>query len=277
MFKAEVLTDSIHPDNDSRATTMLWTFPRIILPECLTHRTHSRNTASSRAIPALKAIERVEKDPFIPIHFGKNQKGMQAGEEITGEDRDECVNIWLTAMQDAVDHAKDLHDKGVHKQIVNRIIEPYSWTTMILTACGSGWRNLFALRCHPAAEPHFQKIAFMAREVYNASTPRELAVWEWHLPLVGFPGDEELSSADRLMVSVGRCARVSYLTHDGRRDPEEDIRLHDRLMNENPKHMSAFEHQLQCASGYPLSDDYRGNMETGWIQYRKQIIGERAE
>lgn len=243
--------------------------------EFLTHRTHSRNAASSRAIPVEKQIQAIIDDPFIPIHWGVNQSGMQAYG--VHPEPGLCESIWRVALQEAIQSARRLNNQGLHKQIVNRVIEPYSWITVIATSCAPGWRNMFKLRCHEAAEPHFQKIARMAEQLWYDHKPRMMAVGEWHLPLFGFEGDENIPFDDRKKISAARCARVSYLTHDGQRNIGKDLMLHDRLISSNPKHMSSFEHQAQCVMGYPLTELYTGNLETGWMQYRKTIKGERAE
>jgi hypothetical protein len=45
-------------------------------------------------------------------------------------------------------------------------------------------------------------------------------------------------------ISAGRCARVSYLTHEGRRDPVADIELCERLLQAG--HMSPAEHPARA-------------------------------
>jgi thymidylate synthase ThyX len=267
MFNAKVLADSTNTC-DNRLTTMELTFPRFVLAEFNTHRMFSRNAASSRAIPVGKMIEQVEKNPVIPIHWGKAQKGMQAYEQFTGVDANECVDRWLTARDYALGAAEGMLDQGLHKQIVNRILEPWMWITVIVTGNEGAWNNFFALRCHHEAEPHIQKIAGMAREVRSQSIPQKLSTGQWHLPLIGFEGDELLSDEDKAKVSVGRCARVSYLTHEGRRDVQADIDLHDRLLAS--KHFSPFEHVAR--SGKHTGDG--GNLGYGWVQYRKTLVGE---
>ena len=144
------------------------------------------------------------------------------------------------------------------------------WITVIATGNEGAWNNFFALRCHHEAEPHIQAIAYMARDMRNQSTPQKLSDGQWHLPLIGFEGDELLSVEDQVKVSVGRCARVSYLTHDGIRDVQADIDLHDRLLAS--KHFSPFEHVAREAS---WDYDYKtGNLGAGWTQYRKTLKGE---
>jgi thymidylate synthase ThyX len=258
-FSSRVLADSVNPAG-CRLTTLEVTYPRFIHAEILTHRSHSRNSASSRAIPVNKLLERIENHPVIPLHWGKNQSGMQAYEVLTPFEESECQRIWLEARDDAVRHAKALMALGLHKQIANRLLEPFMWITVILSA--TDWRHFYALRCHEAAEPHFQKIAGMMRETMAASTPKQLAAGEWHLPLTGFPGDEALSLEDLIKVSTARCARVSYLTHNNERDVQADIDLHDRLHTGN--HWSPFEHVAET-----LQSNMRHGNFKGFRQYRK--------
>ena len=270
MFSAKVLADSTNCC-DNRITTMELTFPRFVLAEFNTHRMFSRNAASSRAIPVEKMIEQVEKNPVIPIHWGKAQKGMQAYEVMNDRDAADCRSSWLAARRDAMFWVKEMLKNGLHKQIANRLLEPWMWITVIATGNEGAWNNFFALRCHHEAEPHTQRIAEMAREVRSQSTPQKLSDGRWHLPLIGFEGDELLSVEDQVKVSVGRCARVSYLTHDGVRDVQADIDLHDRLLAS--KHFSPFEHVAKAESEYD-QDWYRGNLGSGWEQYRKTLKGE---
>jgi thymidylate synthase ThyX len=235
----------------------------------------SRNAASSRAIPVEKMIEQVEKNPVIPIHWGKAQKGMQAYEELDIRPAFMCEMYWLQCKDDTVQIVKDLLRHGLHKQIANRLLEPWMWITVIVTGNEGAWNNFFALRCHHEAEPHIQKIAGMAREVRSQSVPQKLFAGQWHLPLIGFEGDELLSDEDKVKVSVGRNARISYLTHDGKRDVQADIDLHDRLLAS--KHFSPFEHVAQCGKHRCPSfcdSKVEGNFGFGWTQYRKTLKGE---
>ena len=271
MFNAKVLADSTNTC-DNRLTTMELTYPRFIHSEVMTHRMFSRNAASSRAIPVEKMIEQVEKNPVIPIHWGKAQKGMQAYEELAVFDKANCRVSWLAAREDSVYRVKQMLKYGLHKQIANRLLEPWMWITVIVTGNEGAWNNFFALRCHHEAEPHIQKIAGMAREVRSQSIPQKLSAGQWHLPLIGFEGDELLSDEDKVKVSVGRCARVSYLTHLGTRDVQADIDLHDRLLAS--KHFSPFEHVAMDGLHGEIVESLRGNFGYGWVQYRKTLKGE---
>lgn len=264
MFSAKVLLDS--QGSTSRLTTLEITYPRCVHAEMLRHRVFSRNTASSRAIPIAKVIEQVETNPFIPIHWGAAQGGMQAYQEVCEEDQDAAEEEWLTARSAAVYYAKMLVERGLHKQVVNRILEPWVWTTEIIS--GTQWSNFFHLRCHEAAEPHCRKIAEMIRDAIAESTPKILGPLEWHIPMAEDLQDESLPV--KLAVATGRLARVSYLTHNGERDIAEDIKLHQRLIDSG--HMSPTEHCAQnvgdCLVGSP------SNFGLGWYQYRKTFFGE---
>ena len=264
MFAAKVLADSLY--RNSRLTTLELTYPRIIHSEFMTHRLISRNAASSRAIPVAKMLQKVRDEPFVPEHWGRNQSGMQAWTTIDGEDAENAVEIWLQARDAAVEAAERLVAVDIHKQVINRLLEPFSWITVIASA--TNWSNFFSLRCHPDAEPHIYKMAAIAREQVVKSDPVSLRAGEWHLPLTGFPGDEELSLDQQVRVSAGRCARISYLTHDKKRDVEADLKLHDRLAAVG--HWSPFEHQAK-AGPYTESG---GNFGSGWSQYRKTFRGE---
>ncbi len=271
-FSAKIIADSINPSG-SRLTTVELTYPRCIHSEFMTHRMFSRNAASSRAIPVEKMIKAIEEEPFIPIHWGVNQKGMQADKELPLEDRLACEDTWLKARNHALRHVRTMMNQGLHKQIANRILEPWMWITVICTGNQNAYENFFKLRCHKDAEPHIQKIAFMLRKIYDERERSSVTQLRWgrlHVPLTGFDGDELLTEEDLKKVSVARCARVSYLTHEGRRDVQADIALHDRLAASG--HWSPFEHV--AAAGACWSEKASGNFGKGWLQYRKEFANE---
>lgn len=265
-YEAKVIADSVSLAG-VRLTTLQITFPRIVLAELNTHRTMSRNSASSRAIPVAKQVERVRTNPFIPEAFCANQKGMQAGAVLDADGQTLAREIWLKAANQACETATALASNAVHKQWANRVLEPYSWHTAIVTA--TEWSNFFALRCSSEAQPEIRTIAEAMREAIFYSGPDQLGPGAWHTPYVDLSTEPALIGRDDLLkVSVGRCARVSYLTQDGRQDPAADAQLHDRLLTSG--HMSPFEHVAT-----PADDDrtFIGNFR-GWRQYRKTIPGE---
>jgi thymidylate synthase ThyX len=278
MHAAKILADSVSPDG-VRLTTLEVTFPRIVLAEFNTHRVFSRNSASSRAIPVEKMIRMVQDHPYVPTHWGKNQRGMQADEELSGIEQRASRAAWYGAMAQAVGHAKELAEIGVHKQITNRLLEPFMWHTAIISS--TEWMNFFHLRCHRDAHPEIRRAAELMREAMDKSVQRVVNYGDWHTPLVepGEAWDLEIAGVvDVRKVSVGRCARVSYLTHEGKRDPPEDIKLFDRLLTSG--HMSPFEHvarPLEAADvdhfDFRICNRFVGNFR-GWVQYRKMIPNE---
>lgn len=269
MYSERILRDSWGPSG-YRLTTFELTLPRIVLAEFNTHRMISRNSASSRAIPVSKMLGRVQDDPFIPIYWGKSQKGMQASEELDPMAQDRARKTWLRARNAAVAAVKRLQmpDIDLHKQIANRLLEPWLWHTIICTA--TEYENFFNLRCHKDAQPEIREIAVRMKKLYTTSEPRRVDAGFIHLPLVDDYDQlvgENFSVEEIKKISVGRCARVSYLTHDGVRDPKLDIELADRLQKSG--HMSPFEHVATAVTDASPSGNFRG-----WRQFRKELPGE---
>lgn len=279
-ISAQIVADSVNQQGD-RLTTFIVTFPRIVLAELNTHRMFSRNSASSRAIPFKKMLQKVKEDPFIPLKWMKDHKGMQGnrflsnGEFIENLPADEwCSEQWLNARDNAVDYASSLNETGgVTKQFCNRLLEPFLWHTAIITS--SEWENFFALRAHEAAEIHIQHLAFKMLEEYNNSTPTKLLEGHWHIPF-GEGIDEDriiedfdleinedtMNEVERLKVKIAtaRCARVSYLNYEGTDDYKKDVALHERLSSMG--HWSPFEH---CARVMTSDEYYRNNRGEAFI------------
>ncbi len=216
----------------------------------------------------------------MPIHWGLNQKGMQADHEADKMTASVCESLWLQARDSAVEIANTLVGLGIHKQVVNRILEPFSHISVVLTA--TQFNNFFGLRCHPDAQPEMRELAERMRDAYFSNRPVKMQYGQWHLPFIkpeeriapgnydtkhGSPKNEPLL----IKASVARCARVSYLTHD-KKNPtiDEDVALHDRLLTSG--HMSPFEHIATPSATL----DFIGNFR-GWTQYRKTIPGECIE
>ncbi len=264
MFSAKVLADSINKSGD-RLVTVEATYPRFVHTELMTHRVFSRNAASSRAIPIKQKIRQVEDDPVIPISWGLNQAGMQARKEADPDIAETAEAMWRQACKAAVIQAELLMELGMHKQIVNRVIEPFTWITVIISS--TSWKHFFNLRCHEDAEPHIAKIAAMIYREIEGSKPEKLKKGELHLPLVSKQERKDWSPDMLMKISAGRCARVSYLTHDGKRDPMKDIQLHDRLLDSG--HWSPFEHV-----GIAFEDSERSGNFVGFEQYRKRFVNE---
>lgn len=287
MYETKIILDSISPSG-ARLTTFQFTLPRIVLAEFNTHRMLSRNSASSRAIPVEKMIARVEADPFIPTYLGKNQKGMQAEAQLDEEAQTRSLLAWKYAMQDALKWARDLKDAGLHKQLTNRLLEPFNWHTIVCTA--TEYENYFALRDNPQAAPEIRDSAHEAHELYKKGDPVARIDGEFHLPYV--EGYDQITLRaqgftieELIQISVGRCAAVSYMNQENVVDPVGDMkRAKERLFPSG--HMSPFEHVAEALSQerwVSIATEQAmqwihhrvpvGNM-WGWLQYRKTLHNE---
>jgi len=269
---ANMIEDSV-AFHGKRISTLQLKYPRFIHAELMTHRVFSRNASSSRAIPVAKMIEQVRTEPAMPIHWGKNQPGMQAHEELTGRDRRLAQDLWLTAAQEAAETAAMMNAAGAHKQVVNRILEPFLHISVIVTA--TEFDNWNSLRAHKDAQPEIYQLAMEMLDARRHSSPverhrdRQLTS-SWHLPYV--TAEERAAHPEDPLhlakLSAARCARVSYLTHDGRTpNADEDLALYERLVGSRPLHASPIEHQA-----YPLPlATQRSNNFVGWRQHREII------
>jgi len=258
-YKAKIILDSVSPSG-VRLTTMAVTYPRIVLAEMNTHRAFSRNTQSTRAVPLHVAIKRVEDDPFIPDDWPQDRPGMTAEASLEGMEETLARRSWRNACDHAIFEARRMEQLGVHKQIAARLLEPFAWVTQLITA--TEWDNFFRLRCHPDAQPEMRTIAELMKAVYAINNPQRLQYGDWHLP---FTADtEESYGSEQKKISVARCARVSYLTHEGTRDIRKDLELHDRLASSG--HWSPFEHIATPCIG--VHNYYPSNF-AGWNQLRK--------
>jgi hypothetical protein len=273
-IKATILADSISSAG-IRLITYEIEYPRLILAELNTHRMLSKNSFSSRAVPFKKMLENLNGKP---ARFGANQAGMQDsgehGATLRFNDMDQYANdvqydctpeeAWDQAKQAAIVHAKAFSDAGYHKQVFNRLLEP--WQMMKTVISGTEWENMFWLRNHDAADPSFHELARVMFEAREQSTPELLLPGQWHLPYIGGRvttegkpdmyadldevGDliELFTLEQAIKVSTARCAAVSYRNEDYDLAKSEDV--YGRLVGADRKHASAFEH---C--GTPISPE----------------------
>ncbi len=265
MIQAKIIKDSVHA-HGPRLTTFVLKYPRYIHAQVMTHRVFSRNAASSRAIPTARLIELVEKEPAIPVYWGKNKAGMQSNEELSAEQIQVCIDTWLKARDNAVVSAKAMNQQGLHKEICNRVLEPFQHIEVVLT--GTDWTNFYKLRAHKDAQHEIQELALKMQAAHKESIPRILRQGEWHLPFITDREENSLTTEILLKTSAARCARVSYLKHDKTSATfEEDLALYDRLMSGDHIHASPAEHQAQV----PSASDFSTSNLRGWYQYRKVI------
>lgn len=260
----EVVLDSIDK-HGNRLTTMALKYPRFIHAEFMTHRVFSRSASSSRAIPVNRMLKNILGNPARPDTWGKNVPGMQAGEELTPVCKAIASSAWFVACFSACAASWVMHKIGLHKQHANRVTEPFQYITTLVTA--TEWDNFFALRAHPDAQPEIQKLAVEMRKALDKSVPTALGQGQWHLPYLQ---DHERTAhplRELLRISSARCARVSYLNHDGSTpNAKNDLALFERLAGSEPIHASPLEHVA--------TPTYNGNTNfVGWKQFRKVIEG----
>jgi len=286
---AKVLQDSISLDG-VRLTTFELEYPRFIHAEFMTHRQFSRNCASSRAIPVTKMHEQIIANMATPMYWGVNQPGMQASVELEGLQLEGAQAVWQEAGKDSIRWSKSLGIYNLHKQIANRVTEPFQMMKTVVTA--TEWNNWYWLRNHEDAQPEIRKLARCMYWQQAASRPLALRTGEWHVPYVkrtevsgqiyyydsnGLPLDAHSAK----VISASCCAQVSYRNSDDTLEKAKII--FDRLINSEPCHASPVEHQAT-----PMTNLYAINWTEGlthkqrdgvcwsgnfrgWIQHRQLI------
>lgn len=316
---AKIVADSVSAINGKRITTFELEYPRFIHSEFMTHRMISKNAASSRAIPVSAAIQNIRDNTAMPVYWGKNRPGMSAIEEcdekvleytssFTGKDIfSSREDAWLNAMDCSVEWAEKFNNAGYHKQIVNRITEPFQMIKVVATA--TEWDNFFWLRKHADAQPEIRVLAEKMWEARENSEPEILSCGEWHTPYVthwrgkdnrlvyAIETDEVkidngeqvpvwnyLNLEDALKVSSSMCAQVSYRKADD--TLEKALFVYDRLVESKPVHASPFEHQAapmsnhnshveECydngVTGWNRALGFMSGNLSGWIQHRQLI------
>ena len=300
LISAKVIADSVCPKG-VRMTTMEIEYPRFILAELNTHRMLSKNSASSRAIPVKAMHEFIRANPATPVSWGKNQPGMKANEEVGSSVAEEAEQLWNRAKDDALHWADALaHKLTVHKQIANRITEP--WMTMKTVISGTEWTNFFHLRNHTDAQPEIKALAEAMTVAYTTHLPVPLKPGDWHLPYITIaqyvPTNElqyfdedfnRLSLEDAKIISASCCAQVSYRKNDPAFS--KAFKIWEQLIENDPVHASPIEHQATPMDIDSMcrfepdtwqpgvthvsanSDLWSGNLR-GWIQHRKLIRNE---
>lgn len=280
-FSVKIIKDSVN-SNNNRLTTFELQYPRFIHAELGTHRLLSRNSSSSRAIPTDKFIEYLTAHP---IYFGINKAGMSAEEELSVEQSNEFIKDWFELRDVCVKVVQGWKDKyNVHKQIINRVLEPWFIMKTIVTA--TNFDNFFWLRSHKDAQPEIKVLSDMMLEEYSKSSPTLVLDREWHMPYI----DEEIdfndfnSVQDAIKISISCCAQVSYRNNDMTLDKAS--RIFEKLLINEPIHASPAEHIATPLGHYEIQAreelatrfndpgiEYCGNLK-GWRQYRKTLKNE---
>lgn len=249
-ISAKIIQDSI-TEHGKRITTYELEYPRFIHAEFLTHRLFSRNSASSRAIPIKTMNENIVNNPASPVHWGKNQAGMQANSELEFAEKILVQHEWSLAMRDAVRHSDQLAFLQAHKQIANRVTEPFQHMKVVMTTTEDA--NWEWLRDHKDAQPEIQRLAAAMKAAKTASNPMEIYSGEWHVPYITRTRIDDgsityststgmvVGLSDALAVSASCCAQVSYRKTDDSVEKARDI--FKRLIESEPCHASPVEHQ----------------------------------
>lgn len=293
LISVEIIKDSYNPEFSSRITTLVLEYPRIVHSELMTHRVFSRNASSSRAIPVSKVIEQVRTNPAMPVRFGKNQAGMQDAGEYEGSDS--IRDLWKEASRSACSFASVMNDMKAHKQVINRILEPYQFIRVCVTS--TNWNNWFNLRNHPDADPTIHALAETMEKAMEESEPYRLMPDQWHIPFVKEQvniyeqqffdeDDNEISLEQALMISASCAAQTSYRKLDNSLDKAGDI--YKKLIESKPCHASPVEHQAMAIArssdtwsyfdikGVTHIDNckipWSGNIH-GFVQFRQLIQG----
>ena len=297
MITAEVIQYSKCANTGKEIVTFELVYPRMVHAELMTHRMFSRNAASSRAIPISKVVEMVRDNPATPSHWGINQPGMQARQEFTGDALEQIQRLWDDAAYSAANFSEVMANMGAHKQVANRVTEPYQWMKVVLTYTeGNNW---YWLRDHTDADPTIHELARKMWQAVSTKTPFVIYPGEWHVPYVNrvrdagglkylteiYISDDNFESQwltleQALAVSSSCCAQVSYRLLD--LSLEKAMMIYGRLVESEPVHASPFEHQ---ATPMRKNPDFRSKGIThrdrdgkfwsanfqGYIQHRQLI------
>ena len=284
----KVVCDTISPFTGKRLTTLQCDYQRFFHSEVMTHRMFSRSASSSRAIPVHVQADRIKLNPATPMKFGLNEPGMQANKNAEGETLESAMCLWFDAAENAYHSAQSMRDLGLHKQIANRIVEPFQVINVVITA--TEWENFFELRDHPDALPEIQALA---QEIKKAMDESEPVVRAYHLPYLR---EDEMAQVENgnpmdileywAPISAARCARASYNNHDGTKSTaEEDFGLYENLVGSEPLHASPTEHQgfiISTVSTLPkhlkngvwidqINLPYQSKNFNGFTQFREYV------
>lgn len=280
---AKVIEHSVAPNGEELITLEI-ELHRFILPEFNTHRCMSRNFQSSRAVPVEKMLDQVADNPAIPVHWGANQRGMQAEGELSGQKLDDVKRIWLKAAKHAREYVAILQSLGLHKQLANRLIEPFMWTKGVVTTTREGYESFFKLRSHKDAQPEIKTLSDAMREAIEDSEAVYKKYGEYHLPYFSFGGAYTMPSYmkkqdlihDAIKISTSCCAQISYRSLDD--SLEKAKKIYDMLnlpengvYKEDPPHLSPAEHVAKIVN-QTASDRSSGNFHSSvFWQYRKAL------
>lgn len=261
-FDVQILADSVY--DGKRITTFQLRYWRPILVEMNTHRAFSRNASSSRAQSFDKRIAQILHDPALPNHWNAEQPGMTGGEEFDQKTKDfinqsikDLATFTVNYLDELNQEVWDRTGKEIHKQYLNRYLEPFTYTNQVLTA--TDWDNFFKLRMAEDAQPEFKDLATEIFYQLQENIPNQTNI---HLPYVTVEERDQYPLDICKKIAVARCARVSYRAYGGKYVVEKDLELFNRLWLAG--HYSPFEHIATADSG-------RFFNLNGWRSYRYDL------
>ena len=297
IFKPYISKDTFFVDSNSkqrRMTTFVVPWPTVKLAELRTHRTIyqteseefniatnertiAMNANSSRAIPLERQIKQVEEHPFEPM-WTLNQSGMSGklASDLTAE---KASQQWHSARAFALTRVKALLELGIHKQDAALLLNPFSWTTCILSADQDRWEHFFSLRCNPNVYPAVRIIAKEMEQLFIRSTPEPLS--EIHIAFEeeaktvvnaalesGEITPQEYKEKKKyytMAVSMSMCAMISYDTQERSESLTKHIERAKKLLVEG--HWSTAEHQF-----IPMYNENTNLIFKGWKSLREVMI-----
>lgn len=276
-YFAQMVADSLNVFTKKRLATIHIRIPWYITPELLKHRQLSISSRSTRAVPVEIMLKQVLDDMVLPPSFGKNQRGMQAGEELLPVTV-ECLTTIIRNMGvGTASRVREMAKLGLHKQVCNKYLIPFLWCDLLLSS--TTWANLLTLRTHPDAAPEMQIIGSLIADCLVESEPTTLKLGEWHMPYITPEDWESLQEFGVVpsgfipklgMVSAARCARISYKPFDSDVvDVDRDLQLALSLKSDTPVHAVPFEHVALCGYSGPGSGNF--GHDSGWTQLRSRI------
>lgn len=260
---AKVIEDSISVYGE-RFVTLQVRYPRIVHSELMTHRALSKNAGSSRAKPIAAMLRQVWREPACPVEWGAAQVGMQAHTQLSGGRLAAVKFLWQSSAIFAAAHSWGMMKLGAAKQITNRVTEPFQYIDVLIS--GTDWENFDILRCHPDADPTMRDLAIEIMTAIEMSVPKVLRSGQWHLPYVTTDERHSLPLNDQLMLSVARCARISYAPFDGNPSVAKERERYDKLVGAQPIHASPTEHLAT-----PTTKGERNGNVRGWRQHRQDV------
>lgn len=293
--QATIVADSIAPSG-VRLTTMLLSYWTMIHQDILTHRTMykmtvdevdrcleltaNKSTNSNRAKPTRQVLSEVWRTPFCPSRFPMRAATMHSSRGyLTGWRHHVARFLWLKSRYVMMALAIILMSlPGVHKQVANRLLMPWTMTTLVITSIDAWWLHFFTLRDHFMAQDEVQDVARLAHQEYSTHVPQYLQEGEWHLPFLSDEDNARWPLSMRLVLSVARCARTSYAkTHQEMllraqhgATIHSDMQLYrTRLHGMVPPHDGPKEHQARAVS----DPTYQSGTLIGWSQLRHDAEG----